>query len=55
MAQMVKNMPASRRLKFDPWRREGLPTPVFLPAESHGQSSFVGYSLWSRKEFDMTE
>ena len=21
----------------DPWRREWLPTPVFLPAESHGQ------------------
>ena len=27
-----------------PWRREWLPTPVFLPGESHGQRSLVGYS-----------
>ena len=31
------------------------PTPVFLPGESHGQRSLVGYSLWGRKELDMTE
>ena len=30
-------------------------TPVFLPGESHGQRSLVGYSPWSRKESDMTE
>ena len=30
-------------------------TPVFLPGESHGQRSVVGYSLWGRKELDMTE
>ena len=29
------------------WRRE--PTPVFLPGESHGQRSLVGYSPWGRK------
>ena len=29
------------------WRREGLPTPVFLPTESHGQRSLAGYSPWS--------
>ena len=29
-----------------PWREEWLPTPVFLPGESHGQRSLVGYSLW---------
>ena len=28
----------------DPWRREWLPTPVFLPRESHGQRSRAGYS-----------
>ena len=28
-----------------PWRRERLPTPVFLPGEFHGQRSLVGYSL----------
>ena len=32
-------MPESGRL---PWRREWLPTPVFLPGESHGQRSLVG-------------
>ena len=26
------------------------PTPVFLPGESLGQRSLVGYSPWSRKE-----
>ena len=38
-----------------PWRREWLPTPVFLPGEFHGQRSLVGYSLWGRKELDKTE
>ena len=33
-----------------PWRRAWLPTPVFLPAEFHGQRSLVGYSLWSCME-----
>ena len=35
-----------------PWRREGLPTPVFLPGEFHGQR---GYSPWGCKMLDMTE
>ena len=38
-----------------PWRRAWQPTPVVLPGESHGQRSLVGYSLWGRKESDMTE
>ena len=29
-----------------PWRREWLPTPVFLPGESHGQRKLVGYNPW---------
>ena len=29
--------------------------PVFLPGESHGQRSLVGYSPWGRKESDTTE
>ena len=33
-----------------PWRREWLPTPVFLPGEFHGQRNLVGYSPWGRKE-----
>ena len=29
-----------------PWGREWLPTPVFLPGESHGQRNLMGYSPW---------
>ena len=36
------------------WRREWLPTPVFLPGEFHGEGSLVGYSR-GHKELDMTE
>ena len=32
-----------------PWRRAWQPTPVFLPGESHGQRSLVGYSPWGRR------
>ena len=38
-----------------PWRREWLPTPVFLPGKSHGQRSLMGYSSWGRTESDTTE
>ena len=38
-----------------PWRRKWQPTPVFLPGESHGQSSLAGYSPWGHKESDTTE
>ena len=31
-----------------PWRRKWHPTPVFLPGESHGRRSLVGYSPWGR-------
>ena len=37
------------------WRRPWQPTPVFLPGESHGRRSLVGYSPWGHKELDMTE
>ena len=53
--QMVKNLPAMQEtqvqslVKKIPWRREWLPTPVFLPGKSHGQRSLVGYSAWGRK------
>ena len=30
-------------------------TPVFLPGESRGQRSLVGYGSWGRKELDTTE
>ena len=38
-----------------PWRREWLPTPIFLPEEFHGQRSLVGYNPWGYNESDMTE
>ena len=38
-----------------PWRREWQPAPVFLPGESHGQRSLVGYSPWGRTESETTE
>ena len=37
------------------WRREWQPTPVFLPGESQGQRSLVGYSPRGCKDLDMTE
>ena len=39
MAQVVKNLPVRQKTQFDPWvgkipwRKEWLPTPVFLPEE----------------------
>ena len=37
------------------WRRKWQHTPVFLPGESHGQRSLVGYSPWAHKESDIAE
>ena len=37
------------------WRRERQTTLVFLPGESRGQRSLVGYSSGGCKELDMTE
>ena len=52
---VVKNPPANAGDTCDegsvpesgrpPGRRAWLPTPVFLPGESHGQRSLEGYSL----------
>ena len=60
VAQMVKNPPAMQETQVrslgweDPWRRKWQLTPGFLPGESHGQRSLVGYSPWAHKESDMT-
>ena len=37
-----------------PWRRKWQPTPLFLPGESHGGRSLIGYSPRGSKESDMT-
>ena len=36
-------------------RRQWHPTPVFLPGESQGRGSLVGFRLWGHAELDMTE
>ena len=44
-----------RRSRFNPqvgkipWRREWLPTPVFLPRKSHGRRNLEGYSVWGHQ------
>ena len=38
-----------------PWGRKRSPVPIFLPGESHGQRSLLGYSPWGLQELDMTE
>ena len=40
---------------LDQWRRKWQPTSVYLPKESHGQRSLVGYSPQGHTESDMTE
>ena len=40
---------------FMHWRRKWQPTPVFLPGESQGLESLVGWYLWGHTESDMTE
>ena len=40
---------------FMRWRRKWQPTPVFLPGESQGRRSLVGFRLWGRTESDTTE
>ena len=57
----IKNLPACRTSRFDPWvgkipwRRKWESTPVFLPAELHGQRSLVGYSPQGHKQLDRME
>ena len=37
------------------WRMKWQPTPVFLPQESQGQGSLVGFRLCGRTDSDTTE
>ena len=60
VALVVKNPPANagrqKTRGFDSWvgkiswRRAWQPTSVFVPGESHGQRSLVGYSPWGHKK-----
>ena len=40
---------------FRHWRRKWQPTPVLLPAKSHGQRSLVGYHPWGHEESDTSK
>ena len=54
-AQDIKDtgsIPGSGR---SPGGGHGIPTPAFLPGQSHGQRSLAGYSPWGLKELGMTE
>ena len=64
MTQQVKNLPAVQETQEtriqslgqeDPLEEEKQTTWVFLPGESHGQRSLVGYSLKSCKELDTSD
>ena len=61
MAQKLKRLPAMRETWVQslgweaPLEKEMQPILVFLPGESHGARSLVGYSPRSCKESDMTE
>ena len=58
---MLKNLPAMQETQVrslgrgDPLEEGLATTPVFLPGESHGERSLVGYSAWSPKESYTTE
>jgi len=53
---LVVKSPICRRYESDPWvrkipwRRAWQPTPVFLPGESHGQRSLMGYHPKSQSQ-----
>ena len=65
VALVVKNLPANAGDLRDvgsipgigkmPWRRQQLPTPVFLSGESHGQRNLGSYYPCGGKEWDTTE
>ena len=61
VAQTVKNLPAMQETLVQSWvrkicwRKQWLPTPVFLPGVFHGQGTLASSSLWGGKELNRTE
>ena len=61
VAQLAKNLPAMWETWVqylgweDPLEKGRLPTLVFLPGESHGQRSLVGFRPWGHKQLHMTK
>ena len=58
---MVKNPPTTQETQVhflgqeDPLEKRRATTPIFLPGESHGQRSVVGYSPWGHKDLNTTK
>ena len=58
---MLKNPPAMQETWLQslgwkiPWRRAWQPTQVFVPGQSHGQRSLVGYGPRGHRESGTTE
>ena len=48
--QETKEMKVRSLGRENPRKKEMVTTPVFLPRESHGQRSLVGYCPWGHKE-----
>ena len=50
VAQRLKHLPAmwETQVRSLGWEAPLQPTPVFLPGESHGGRSLLGYSPWGR-------
>ena len=61
VAPLVKNLPATQETRLrslgqeDPLEEGMATTPVFLPGESRGQRTLVGYSPQGCKESDTTK
>ena len=61
VAQRLRHLPPMQETRVRslgrkiPWRRKWQSTPVFLPGESHGRRSLVGYSPRGCKESDIAE
>ena len=61
VVQIVENLPAMQETwvqslgQEDPQRRDWLPTPVFLPGESHRLRTLLGSSAYGQKVLDTTE
>ena len=53
--QETKEMHVQSLGQEDPLGKAWQPTPIFLPGESRGQRSLVGYGLQGHKELDVTE
>ena len=55
LSRVFSNTTVQKHQFFGAQRRKWQPTPVFLPGQSHGWRSLVGYSPWGPKESNPTE